>query len=816
MFLSKNRRFTVCAGTRCRPVAALLALGVFAAVSPPAVADDWPGFRGVNVDGISTERDVFPADGKFSLKIAWKVPLGSGYSSVAVAGGRVVTAFAAGDDDMLAAFSQKDGSELWRIKLDATYVGHDGSHTGPISTPLIAGDRVFALAPRGRLVAVGVADGKLLWESNLVNDFGAEKPHYGFTTSPLIENGVLIVALGSEEGSIGGFDPATGKQLWRAGKDSFGYQSPVPLTGGGGERLVVLAGDANLYGLEPKTGAVRWEYAHGGKGARGAGSLVPVPAGPNRLFISHKDESSAAVQLATDGGKTTVAQLWDDRSIHNSYNVPVYKDGHVYAYSSRFLTCVDAATGESVWRSRSPGDGFTMLVDGHLVISTKEGGLHVAEASPDGYHELAGVALFDDLAWSPASFADGSFYIRSLGELARVDVVTGPDAGAGGAMVHGGGHDTRFGHFLAKVHSASNKEAVVDGFLKTVKKYPFIDGKDRVVFLYRGPGTDLAVASDLFGARQEQAMKRVEGTDLFYHEMPLEPDARANYLFIRDYEEILDPNNARKTKTTIYGKEMEMAFSEDGMAMSWFAMPEWKAPTYLDTPDEALTGTVVSHEVPCAALDGKHKIDVYLPAGYEKSDRRYPVVYVHGGETAQTTGQWTRALDNLVGRGVAPLIAVFIHNVPRKAQQAYPAIVANDVIPFVDKAYRTKASADGRANYGAGFSGFTAMMCTFAKPGLVSKLATQSSFMFSSMTGPLKAAIKSAAEQPLDIYMEWGKYDLRNPHEAWDLSETNREFAKLLQDKGYAIKGGEVHDGTGWSSWHTRTDAVLKALFPNG
>ena len=77
----------------------------------------------------------------------------------------------------------------------------------------------------------------------------------------------------------------------------------------------------------------------------------------------------------------------------------------------------------------------------------------------------------------------------------------------------------------------------------------------------------------------------------------------------------------------------------------------------------------------------------------------------------------------------------------------------------------------------------------------------------------MKSQFSSASEQPLTIYLDWGKYDFRNPHEAWDMGEVNRGIADLLKSKGYAPVGGEVSDGSGWPSWRNRTDRVFAALF---
>ena len=100
-------------------------------------------------------------------------------------------------------------------------------------------------------------------------------------------------------------------------------------------------------------------------------------------------------------------------------------------------------------------------------------------------------------------------------------------------------------------------------------------------FIYRGPGTDLAIAGDVIGARTEAPMTRVDGTDLFYYSTELAPDARVNYHFIRDYMEVTDPRNPRATVTEIYGADMELLFLTAPMPVSWMSMPGWEPPAHL-------------------------------------------------------------------------------------------------------------------------------------------------------------------------------------------------------------------------------------------
>ena len=129
----------------------LVNLMILSLPAASALADaGWPGLRGPDSNGAVHDARLFPG-ASAGLKVGWKRALGSGYSSVAVADGRVVTMFADGENDVVAAFDLESGDELWRYAFGETYPGHDGSHDGPISTPVIGGGRVFGLGPWGHL-----------------------------------------------------------------------------------------------------------------------------------------------------------------------------------------------------------------------------------------------------------------------------------------------------------------------------------------------------------------------------------------------------------------------------------------------------------------------------------------------------------------------------------------------------------------------------------------------------------------------------------------------------------------------------------------
>lgn len=814
---------------RCAPILALCVLAAVPARSQEGSSDPgWAQFRGPNVDGVSPEQDVFPAGAGVGLAIGWRRDIGEGYSGISLANGLAVTMHQDDGATFVVALDAASGAEQWRFAIGPPYAGLNGSFAGPISTPLITGNAVVAMDRRGGLAGVDVSSGDLLWSVDLAAEYGSVAPFDGFGTSPILLAGTAIVQIGAPDAAFAGFDPASGRRLWALGSDSIHFQTPVPVTLNG-RRHLLAAGGTTLSGIDPATGELLWQYEHGGHDPAGAQSMVPVVAGTGRVLLTNKHASASMVELETTGGSVVGREIWEQRTIRNTYNVPVYHDGYLYAYSSRFLVCVDAETGERVWRSRPPGDGFLILVDGHLLIVTKRGALSVVKASPDGYEEVASLELFDDLVWTPPTFVNGSLYARSMSEIARVDILPASrltDAGAGGdpdaeaSLVA----DGQFERFLAEVEAADDKAAVIDRFLEAVDQFPLIEGERRVHFIYRGPGDDLAVASDVFGLRQERWMARVPDTDVFHYSVDIDPDARVNYHFVRDYAEILDPLNPRSTTTGIYRPEMDLSFTgDDPMPVSWLSMPRWDPPAHLvPVADNARRGRLERHELQSTVLDRSLTVDVYLPAGYDDDPtRRYPVAYYHAGNHALERGELQTSLDNLLGTEVRPLIAVFIESVSQFGVSVahfapYMEMWAGELVPFVDATYRTVATREGRASIGGGFPGYTALLVAFGRSDLVGKAAgiTPLTLVVEAPKLGLQELIRTPAEQSMDLYVEWGRYDVRSPEENGDVLVVTRELLQFLTSRGYAVAGGEVPDGSGWSSWKNRTDVVLKTLFP--
>ncbi|HSR50334.1 MAG TPA: PQQ-binding-like beta-propeller repeat protein [Acidobacteriota bacterium] len=761
---------------------------------------------------------TFEPDRQYRLEVAWKRPLGPGYSAISLLGGTAVTAFASGEQDVVAAFDVATGEERWRTGIAPRYPGHWGSKDGPISTPMIAEGRVFIVDTGGRLVALDLSDGSELWSTNLPTDHEAPVPFYGYATSPVPFGDAVIVQTGGKDAAIASFEAASGEVRWVCCEGAVNYQSPF-LTTFRGEPLLIGVGDKRLFGVDPRNGRQLWAVEHGGDASDiGSQSSNIVPISDDRFFLKNRASGSKLFELigAEEGG---AREVWTSRSIRSTYVVSVHHGGYIYGPTGRIMTAISAETGKTAWKSRTPSDGFPIVVDGYLVVATKDGSLSLGPASPKGYEEMASLDLFDDLVWSPASFHDGSLYVRSMSELARVDVVeasatTVLDGGRPGVLPQ-----SDFGRWVVATESSADPVLAIDQFLQSQPRLPVIEDNDKVHFIYRGPGHDMALVSDLFGGRTDRPMNRIADTDFFYYSSPLEPDARVTYGFLKDFDQsILDQQNPQRD---------ELSY---GYSRSVVTMPDWRPPDFLYEAAPSRRGRL--EEVP---FSSRHReihlpLKVYLPAGYEPG-QRYPVLYIHAGNLEILFGRMVQTLDNLIGESVQPLIAVFIPTPGERADgstsgltvyQSYTGedkdatrrMLVEEIVPLVEERYPIIDDRESRGLVGGSYTAFASFYAAAKHPDLFGRLGLRSIVYESAFRDEYSALLSTPQDQPLTVYLEWGKYDSKSENEGWDARADGMAFGRMLRSKGYQYEGGEVHDGAGFSSWRNRTDKLLKTLFP--
>lgn len=394
----------------------------------PASATDWPGWRGPNRDGISTETGLLKSWPEGGPKLLWEVDgCGGGYASVAIAGGKIFTLGKTKDGEALFAFSAVDGKPLWN-KVFGT-----GGHSN--GSPQVDGDLVYAIGLAGDLVCAKSATGEIVWQKNFGKDFGGVMMSgWGFSESPLIDGDRLICTPGGSGAMIVALDKKTGAEIWRSpapadpgarGKDGAGYSSVVISNGAGVKQYVQITGRGAV-GVRADDGKLLWHY---NKVANGTANIpTPLIDGDLVFCSTGYGTGSALLKLTRDGEGVKAEEQYflDGKVLQNHHGGMILKDGHVYmghAHNNGFPVCVELKSGKIIWggdqRGAGAGSAAVLLAGGDLIFRYEDGVVALIEATTSGYRLKSQFkpAFQKGKSWAHPVVSDGRLYLREQEKL---------------------------------------------------------------------------------------------------------------------------------------------------------------------------------------------------------------------------------------------------------------------------------------------------------------------------------------------------------------------------------------------------------------
>lgn len=388
---------------------------------------DWPQFLGPQRNGISAEMGLINEWPKDGPREVWRKPGGVGMSGVSISSGRALTMVERNGKQQLLSLSADKGEQQWLCEIAPAYKNQMGN--GTRATPTIAGERAFVFSGEGILAAVNVADGKLLWSKNTLQELNTQQAEYGMACSPLVVGDQVIVTVGSATGSVAAFDVASGKLSWKAGNDPAGYSSPALLTVGGKEQIVAFTGGSAV-GLNPGTGAELWRFPF--ETDFNCNIATPI-AYKQKVFLSAgENHGSTLVSLAAKNSGFAAEEAWSSLGpksvLRNEWQTSILLGDYLYGFDNvggagpiSHLTCINAETGERAWQEARFGKGNMIAADGKLFMSTMKGELIIARASPKAYEELGRTTVLSGTRQAPA-LANGLLYLRDDKEIVCFDV----------------------------------------------------------------------------------------------------------------------------------------------------------------------------------------------------------------------------------------------------------------------------------------------------------------------------------------------------------------------------------------------------------
>lgn len=382
-----------------------------------ATKADWVQFRGPagdsQVPGLKIETDWK----NHPPKLLWKNPIGPAWSSMIVVGDRLFTQEQRGEIEAITCYSTDKGEQLWAYDTKDRYEEPLGG-VGPRATPAFADGKIYALSARGRLECVDALTGKLVWSVNALKEHQSEMPMWGYSVSPVIVDGKVIVFIGgTKEEALSAYDANSGKPVWTTKAGTQSYASPVVMTIAGQEQVLYL-GNTKLVSVEPTTGKVLWEYAT--TAGNGRPCCQPQLVGNDKLLISFGPDSLIQIAVTHEGDAWSAKEVWTTRDIKPDYSDYLVYDGFIYGFDGNIFCCVDLATGKKKWKQGRYGAGQALLLPEvpAVLVTTEKGELVLLACNPEKHTELAKFQAIEGKSWNHQTICRGKLYVRNAEQMA--------------------------------------------------------------------------------------------------------------------------------------------------------------------------------------------------------------------------------------------------------------------------------------------------------------------------------------------------------------------------------------------------------------
>ena len=342
----------------------------------------------------------------------WRRPIGPGWSSFAVRGNLLYTQEQRGDDEVVACYNVTTGEPVWRHR-DAARFWESHAGAGPRATPTLHDGRVYTFGPTGILNSLDADDGAVVWSRNVASDTGTKVPTWGFASSPVVVDDLVIVAAA---GKLVAYDLATGDRRWVGQDGGDGYSSPHVSTIGGVAQILLLS-EAGATSVAPRDGTPLWEHAW----RQGMRIVQPALTQAGDVLIGAGDgQGLRRVAVAHGAGGWTVEERWTSAGLKPHFNDFVVHEGHAFGFDGSILSCVDLEDGTRKWKGGRYGHGQLVVLPDQdlLLVLSEEGEVALVSAAPNQFTELARFPAIEGKTWNHPVLVRDTLLVRNGQEMA--------------------------------------------------------------------------------------------------------------------------------------------------------------------------------------------------------------------------------------------------------------------------------------------------------------------------------------------------------------------------------------------------------------
>ncbi len=389
---------------------------VLTAIDVNLATAEWPSFRGTQRDGKQFGATVDEDWEKNPPRRVWSSKIGPGWSSFTVAGNHLFTQEQRGDNEAVVCLDANTGKSLWSCEYPGRF-WEAIAGAGPRATPTLAPAGLFALGADGALLCLKASTGEVVWQRDLKKDAQRKPPMWGFSSSPLVCAGVVVVhAGGAGELGVLAYDEVTGDLRWSVASGDHSYSSPQ-LAKFGDTTGILMQTNVSLQFLSVEDGKTIWEHEWKSDNYR---ALQPLVMGDSVIMATSLGLGSRRLAVSQDANSWSVKEVWTSRDMKPDFNDFVDYQGNLYGFDGNVFACIDVETGERKWKRGRYGNGQVLLLPekGQLLVITEKGDLVLVRATPDDLMEVARLNVLTGKCWNHPVLIGSRLYVRNAQEAA--------------------------------------------------------------------------------------------------------------------------------------------------------------------------------------------------------------------------------------------------------------------------------------------------------------------------------------------------------------------------------------------------------------
>ena len=377
-------------------------------------------WRGDTRDGIYNETGLLKSWPDVGPELLWHFDgLGNGHASAAVTSDVVYTSGTQGDFGYIFAFDH-DGKLLWKVKYGEEWIE---SYPGVRSTPLVYDDKLFIMSGMGGLYCMDAEDGKIIWQINLVADYGCRNIKWGVTENLAFLGDKIFCTPGGEEHNVIALNKNSGELIWTSkGKGEISAYCSPQIASHNGIKMLITQTENSILGLDALTGELMWSHDQPNQWSVHANT--PYYRDGFVYCVSGYGKGGVMVKLADDGKSTT--EVWRNETLDGRMGGFIVLGDKIWGPGDKGVKwyCLDWNTGEELVVESLIKKGNITYADGMLYLYGEDGKVALANPSDASYNIVSQfrVPYGEDQHWAFPVIYDKKLYVRHGTSLMVYDI----------------------------------------------------------------------------------------------------------------------------------------------------------------------------------------------------------------------------------------------------------------------------------------------------------------------------------------------------------------------------------------------------------